>query len=292
VPVLPALPLTATTGHLSPELQFHSHSLPAAQSFVNQSSSVIGEKSIYFQNENSGLMRHATIANFSLSQPTGHTNEIQQTTCQPRTPTVSGDSVHPKIGISLHDQDNATIAEQLNPTNSPLPPRRALPFARPSSVPKPVFAAQPSSSNVSSATSKTVDNGPRQAPTETIIADAASQLPPPNATGNPSVFSRPTLAQLAESLAPPLLSDMAKPVGHVEAQPGLRPSVASMQEAFRGPNTLVDYSSLPEEQRWAIVEQGIIACLKDDNFVQFCEDLSCMWSRIGLDMKIEKHFNA
>jgi hypothetical protein len=270
VPTLPALPPITQVGQL-PGAQFQSRSLSAVPLFADQAGIEGVERSTYFQNNSSHITRHATVADYPLSQTIPQPVCRHESTLCPTAPAITTRLGCINTDIPMHDQGNAAFVEQFHQNRGPLPPQRVLPFARPSSVPPPTHSATANRSAIESSLF-----APKQA-NETL--DLVNQ---PDMTTN---------SQLTDALAPTPLSEQSNPLGASEAQSDVRPSVSTMREATHSTRALANYSSLSEEDRWAIVEDGIIACLKDDNFVQFCEDLSNMWSRIGLDMKIDGHFN-
>src|SRR6201999_2563707 len=101
--------------------------------FQSRTTSTLGETSSYFH-VNNGLARHASIASFPMSQVSPPANTVQESAYKPSVPLANVDSNHMNIDIPMYNPGNAAFIEKFNQNSEPLPPRRTLPFARPTSV--------------------------------------------------------------------------------------------------------------------------------------------------------------
>jgi hypothetical protein len=187
-----------------------------------------------------------------------------------RSPATRTDSDDLPTRISTQVTGNAAYLERLAQNSEVLPPRRHLPFLRSpdsSEISRPATSSQSNSTMKPASNDLTLSQGnqsPREARETQVLSDN------PNGTDQGLASLPGTTNPCAET--GPLVT---------------QPSYSFVQQASRGPQVLKGYTALSDDQRFEIVEAGIVACLKDDNFVQFCEDLYNTWPRIGLDLEMQ-----
>jgi hypothetical protein len=163
---------------------------------------------------------------------------------------------------------NVGYMERLAQNTEELPPRRHLPFVRSSD-----------SSELGRAATSPLSYSALNSPSTGSKSSQRKQLPEERREGQvlPSVTNRAD-----QRFGPPArLVDLPTETLPSAAQP----SESFTQQASHRLQSLKGYTAVPEDQRFEIVEAGIIFCLKDNNFVQFCEDLYNAWPRIGLDLE-------
>jgi hypothetical protein len=192
-----------------------------------------------------------------------------------RSPATRTDSYDVPTRIPTQVTGNAAYLERLAQNSEVLPPRRHLPFLR-----------SPASSEISRAATSPVSNSTMKQARNDLSSSQGNQSP-----------EKARETQVLSDTANGTDQGFASPLGtaYPRAETGplvTQPSDSFMQQVSRGPQSLKGYTALSDDQRFEIVEAGVVACLKDDNFVQFCEDLYNTWPRIGLDLEMQDNPHA
>jgi hypothetical protein len=196
-----------------------------------------------------------------------------------------------------------TFLQMVEDLSGQIPPRRELPFDRPSSAPqrqhvvleptrpltvtgmeftepcRGLYGENTTDTSIIPGPSTHHDGAARPQP---ILTEKPRQP-----EGFPNAL-RPTMAPSSKRKAVEPLSD--GPSSAVQPLPppySSRPGTAALSsptEPLAALGNLAGFNALPSQRRDSLMEDAIIQCLKDDNFVDFCEHFEGMWQRIGLDI--------